>query len=72
MIIINNEALDYFHPGIYKRHKWTCCHQQAKTARGCNKTHTDAVLGDWRDPLDPDVEAQIIFSQLRTNAHKLR
>ena len=71
-MIINNDTLDYFHPGIFRKNKWTCCRAKIKTKRGCSKTHTDAVRGDWRDPLDRDVEAQVIFSQLCNGLDKLR
>lgn len=30
---------------------------------GCSPAHRSVILGDWRDPLDPDVDAQTIFSQ---------
>ena len=36
-----------------------CC----PTAHGCSSAHNSITLGDWRDPFDPDVDAQIIFSQ---------
>lgn len=33
------------------------------TAHGCSTAHNSITLGDWRDPFDPDVDAQMIFSQ---------
>ena len=33
------------------------------TAHGCSAAHNSITLGDWRDPFDPDVDAQVIFSQ---------
>ena len=30
---------------------------------GCSQCHRGITMGDWRDPLDPDLDAQIIFSQ---------
>ena len=30
---------------------------------GCSSAHNSITLGDWRDPLDPDVDAQNIFAQ---------
>lgn len=42
------------------------------TAPGCNKTHSQATLGDWRDPLDPDVEAQTIYAQLHNGRETLK
>ena len=35
----------------------------AVTAHGCSTAHNSITLGDWRDPFDPDVDAQLIFSQ---------
>lgn len=42
------------------------------TAHGCSKTYTKVTLGDWRDPLDPDIEAQTIYSQLYQGRDILR
>ena len=33
------------------------------TEPGCSPANRSAILGDWRDPLDPDVDAQTIFCQ---------
>ena len=33
------------------------------TALGCSMCHRGITIGDWRDPLDPDLDAQIIYSQ---------
>ena len=30
---------------------------------GCSQCHRGITMGDWRDPLDPDLDAQILFSQ---------
>lgn len=38
---------------------------------GCSRTHS-VTLGDWSDPLDPDVETQTIFKQLIQGRDKLR
>lgn len=32
-------------------------------APGCSQCHRGITIGDWRDPLDPDLDAQIILSQ---------
>ena len=32
--------------------------------RGCSRVHS-AVLSDWRDPLDPEAELELIYLQLR-------
>ncbi|XP_064612151.1 rasGAP-activating-like protein 1 [Liolophura sinensis] len=70
--IANEKKLDMFHPGSYRGHKWTCCHRSDHTAHGCSKTYTKVTLGDWRDPLDPDIEAQTIYSQLYQGRDILR
>ena len=41
-------------------------------AGGCQLTHTQATLSDWRDPLDPDSEAQMIFTQLLQSREELK
>jgi len=33
------------------------------TDHGCSPAHNSITLGDWRDPLDPDVDIQNIFAQ---------
>ena len=33
------------------------------TEPGCSQCHRGITIGDWRDPLDPDLDAQVIFSQ---------
>lgn len=71
-VITNSSLIDNYHPGIYKQNKWTCCFKPDVDAIGCSRTHAQAVLGDWRDPLDPDMEAQTIFSQLLNGRHILR
>ena len=30
---------------------------------GCSQCHRGITIGDWRDPLDPELDAQVIFSQ---------
>lgn len=39
---------------------------------GCSRTHSAVTLGDWSDPLDPDVETQTIYKQLLQGKDKLR
>lgn len=39
---------------------------------GCSRTHSAVTLGDWSDPLDPDVETQTIYKQLLQGRDKLR
>ncbi|KAJ7387168.1 RasGAP-activating-like protein 1 [Desmophyllum pertusum] len=70
--ISNPKMLSYFHPGVFHKNKWTCCKRVIKTAGGCQWTHTHVTLSDWRDPLDPDSEAQMIFTQLLQSRDELR
>ncbi|XP_035690611.1 rasGAP-activating-like protein 1 [Branchiostoma floridae] len=70
--VTNSRMLGTFHPGTHRASKWTCCLETDKTARGCSKTHSAVTLGDWRDPLDPDAEAQTIYSQILLGRDILR
>jgi len=69
--ISNRDLLKMFHPGIFRK-VWTCCLKSEKTAEGCNKAVRQAVLGDWKDPLNSDVEAQAIFIQLNQGKDRFR
>ncbi|EMP28877.1 Ras GTPase-activating protein 4 [Chelonia mydas] len=60
----NTEMLCSYHPGVFKGDKWTCCHQKDKTGLGCDKTRHGVTLQEWNDPLDPDLESQLIFRHL--------
>ncbi|XP_066552321.1 ras GTPase-activating protein 4 [Amia ocellicauda] len=62
--IHNTETMSSYHPGVYKGEKWSCCHQKDKTALGCDKTRHGVTLQEWNDPLDPDLESQLIFRHL--------
>ncbi|KAK1158400.1 hypothetical protein AOXY_G23305 [Acipenser oxyrinchus oxyrinchus] len=62
--IHNTETLNSYHPGVFKGDKWSCCHQKEKTAAGCDKTRHGVTLQEWNDPLDPDLESQLIFRHL--------
>lgn len=42
------------------------------TVPGCSRTHSAVTLGDWSDPLDPDVETQTIYKQFLQGRDKLR
>ncbi|CAH1802446.1 unnamed protein product [Owenia fusiformis] len=70
--ITNTFLLEYYHPGAFSGNKWTCCLTKLKSADGCCRTHCKATLGDWRDPLDPDVDAQLVYSQLQRAADVFR
>ncbi|XP_011477705.1 rasGAP-activating-like protein 1 isoform X1 [Oryzias latipes] len=70
--IYNERMLPSFHPGAHRSGKWTCCLQAERTVPGCSRTHSAVTLGDWSDPLDPDVETQMIFKQLLQGRDKLR
>uniref|UniRef100_A0A3B3UAJ9 RAS protein activator like 1 n=1 Tax=Poecilia latipinna TaxID=48699 RepID=A0A3B3UAJ9_9TELE len=68
--IYNERMLPSFHPGVHRSGKWTCCLQADRA--GCSRTHSAVTLGDWSDPLDPDVETQMIYKQLLQGRDKLR
>ncbi|XP_041644172.1 rasGAP-activating-like protein 1 isoform X2 [Cheilinus undulatus] len=68
--IYNERMLPSFHPGAHRNGKWTCCLQADRA--GCSRTHSAVTLGDWSDPLDPDVETQTIFKQFLQGRDKLR
>ncbi|XP_061527376.1 rasGAP-activating-like protein 1 isoform X2 [Phycodurus eques] len=70
--IYNERMLPSFHPGTHRGGKWTCCLQSDRTVAGCSRTHSAVTLGDWSDPLDPDVETQTIYKQLLQGRDKLR
>ncbi|CAH7256992.1 Rasa4 [Phodopus roborovskii] len=60
----NTGLLGSYHPGIFRGDKWSCCHQKDKTDLGCDKTHSRVTLQEWNDPLDHDLEAQLIYRHL--------
>lgn len=68
----NTCRIDTFHPGVFRGDKWNCCHREQDWAPGCSQTYNGVVLGDWQDPLDPILDAQIIFSQLHHTHDTLR
>ncbi|XP_069034584.1 rasGAP-activating-like protein 1 isoform X2 [Embiotoca jacksoni] len=70
--IYNERMLPSFHPGAHRSGKWTCCLQADRAVTGCSRTHSAVTLGDWSDPLDPDVETQMIYKQLVQGKDKLR
>ncbi|KAM8886517.1 rasGAP-activating-like protein 1 isoform 3-T3 [Spinachia spinachia] len=70
--IYNERMLPSFHPGAHRSGKWTCCLQADRAVIGCSRTHSAVTLGDWSDPLDPDVETQTIYKQLLQGRDKLR
>ncbi|KAF7668987.1 hypothetical protein LDENG_00262310 [Lucifuga dentata] len=70
--IYNERMLPSFHPGAHRSSKWTCCLQADRAVSGCCRTHSAVTLGDWSDPLDPDVETQTIYKQLLQGSDKLR
>ncbi|XP_032899232.1 rasGAP-activating-like protein 1 isoform X1 [Amblyraja radiata] len=70
--LYNQHMLPSFHPGSYRSNRWTCCLHTERTVQGCSRTHSAVTLGDWSDPLDPDVEAQTIYKQLLQGREKLK
>ncbi|XP_064334703.1 ras GTPase-activating protein 4 isoform X4 [Camelus dromedarius] len=64
-VSINNTGLlCSYHPGVFRGDKWSCCHQRDKTDLGCDKTRSRVTLQEWNDPLDHDLEAQLIYRHL--------
>ncbi|XP_040828770.1 ras GTPase-activating protein 4-like isoform X2 [Ochotona curzoniae] len=64
-VSVNNPGLlSSYHPGIFRGDKWSCCHQKRKSDVGCDKTRPRVTLQEWNDPLDHDLEAQLIYRQL--------
>uniref|UniRef100_A0A4X2JWN8 RAS p21 protein activator 4 n=1 Tax=Vombatus ursinus TaxID=29139 RepID=A0A4X2JWN8_VOMUR len=64
-VCLNNQGmLGSYHPGIFRGEKWSCCHQKEKTSLGCDKTRNRVTLQEWNDPLDPDLEAQLLYRHL--------
>ena len=49
-----------------------CSIKGCVSVTGCSRTHSAVTLGDWSDPLDPDVETQMIYKQLLQGRDKLR
>ncbi|XP_059844073.1 rasGAP-activating-like protein 1 [Hypanus sabinus] len=70
--IYNQRMLPSFHPGSYRSNRWTCCLHTDRTVQGCSRTHSAVTLGDWSDPLDPDVETQTVYKQLLQGREKLK
>ncbi|XP_017316103.1 ras GTPase-activating protein 4 [Ictalurus punctatus] len=68
----NTNTMSCYHPGIYKADRWSCCHQKEKTDPGCDKTRHGVTLQEWYDPLDPDLEAQLIYRHLSSVQHAMR
>ncbi|KAM5130709.1 ras GTPase-activating protein 4B [Callospermophilus lateralis] len=64
-VSVNNSGLlGTYHPGVFRGDKWSCCHQKDKTGRGCDKTRSRVTLQEWNDPLDHDLEAQLLYRHL--------
>ncbi|XP_037670507.1 ras GTPase-activating protein 4B isoform X2 [Choloepus didactylus] len=64
-VSINNTGLlGSYHPGVFRGDKWSCCQQKDKTDLGCDKTRSRVTLQEWSDPLDHDLEAQLIYRHL--------
>ncbi|XP_041504406.1 ras GTPase-activating protein 4B isoform X1 [Microtus oregoni] len=64
-VSINNMGLlGSYHPGIFRGDKWSCCHQKNRTDQGCDRTHSRVTLQEWNDPLDHDLEAQLLYKHL--------
>ncbi|KAF6082687.1 RAS protein activator like 1 [Phyllostomus discolor] len=68
----NPDKLASCHAGAFRSSRWTCCLQAERSAAGCSRTHSAVTLGDWRDPLDPDAETQMVYRQLLLGRDQLR
>ncbi|XP_042298509.1 ras GTPase-activating protein 4B [Sceloporus undulatus] len=68
----NTGMLCSYHPGVFRGDKWSCCHQKDKTDLGCDKTRHGVTLREWNDPLDPDLEAHLIFRHLVGAQERMR
>ncbi|XP_016041438.1 ras GTPase-activating protein 4B isoform X2 [Erinaceus europaeus] len=65
-VIMNNPSLlGSYHPGVFRGDKWSCCHQRDRTDLGCDKTRSRVTLQEWNDPLDHDLEAQLLYRHLQ-------
>ncbi|XP_042542445.1 ras GTPase-activating protein 4B [Dipodomys spectabilis] len=64
-VSVNNTGLlGSYHPGVFRGDKWSCCHQRDKTDLGCDKTRSRVTLQEWNDPIDHDLEAQLMYQHL--------
>ncbi|XP_065191832.1 rasGAP-activating-like protein 1 [Sycon ciliatum] len=68
----NRDMWPIYHPGAMRKGKWTCCQHTDKNAVGCSKSHGGVILGNYQDPLDPEAEAQTVYSQLWNGFQALR
>ncbi|XP_058020336.1 ras GTPase-activating protein 4-like isoform X1 [Ahaetulla prasina] len=68
----NAGMLCSYHPGVFRGDKWSCCHLKDKAGLGCDKTRHGVTLREWNDPLDPDLEAQLIFQHLLATQEIMR
>ena len=48
------------------------CYNYTVAEPGCSQCHRGITIGDWRDPLDPDLDAQVIFSQFNQGKSTLQ
>ncbi|KAK3710178.1 hypothetical protein QZH41_010566 [Actinostola sp. cb2023] len=70
-MVNNHRKLTLFHSGVYQ-HKWKCCGRVNRTCAGCSRSNSQVILSDWRDPLDPDAEIQMIYTQLFLSRDELK
>ncbi|KAL5477805.1 hypothetical protein EMCRGX_G024652 [Ephydatia muelleri] len=61
--LTNRDMSPVYHPGAFKKTKWSCCRTTAGQEPGCSQCHRGITIGDWRDPLDPELDAQVIITQ---------
>nr|XP_060612994.1 ras GTPase-activating protein 4-like [Anolis sagrei ordinatus] len=60
----NPAKLCAYHPGLFRGDKWSCCLQRDRDGVGCDKTRHGVTLREWSDPLDPHLEAHLLFRHL--------
>lgn len=39
---------------------------------GCARSNNQVILSDWQDPLDPDAEIQMVYTQLSLSRDELK
>jgi len=39
---------------------------------GCTRSNSQVIISDWRDPLDPDAEIQMVYTQLSLSRDELK
>uniref|UniRef100_A0A1X7U651 Ras GTPase-activating protein n=2 Tax=Amphimedon queenslandica TaxID=400682 RepID=A0A1X7U651_AMPQE len=71
--LCNREMSPVHHTGVYlpRKKEWSCCRATAPAEPGCCPCHRGITIGDWRDPLDPYLDAQVLYSQYQQGRETL-